>query len=185
MAGLLGEHVILEASGIFCIISLFFIMLNKDVRCRMLMWIRQKLGLKLGTPTPMYRPNVSRVAAFEYFYVTWFMYVITLLLVDPRLFGLYHPVTYLLCTAMVLWGLYLAYKLTRQREVGLAIRYGIGTGGVLWFIPEIAALYEKFYEFYLYANRHPVIMLGVLLAVIFIWVILWRTPINQNTGRSM
>ena len=185
MAGLLGAHVLLEASGIFLMLSLFFIMLNKDVRCRMLVWIRQRLGLKVGTPTPLYRPNVARVAAFEYFYVTWFMYVIMLLLVDPRLLGLYHPLTYLLSAAIVLWGLYLAWKLTRQREVGLAIRYAIGTGGVLWFIPELAALYEKFYEFYLYSNRHPIAILVILAAVIAIWVILWKTPINTKTGRSI
>jgi hypothetical protein len=185
MAGLLGEHVILEASGIFCIISLFFIMLNKDVRCRMLVWIRRKLGLPVGAPTPLYRPNVSRVAAFEYFYVTWFMYVITLVLVDPRLLGLYHPITYTLSAAIVAWGLYLGYQLTRQREVGLAIRYAIGAGGVLWFVPEVLALYEVFYEFYLRVDKHPIAMLIVLIVVVVALRVLWTTPINEKTGRSM
>jgi hypothetical protein len=185
MAGLLGEHVILEASGIFCIISLFFIMLNKDVRCRMLVWIRRKLGLPVGAPTPLYRPNVSRVAAFEYFYVTWFMYVITLVLVDPRLLGLYHPITYTLSAAIVAWGLYLGYQLTKQREVGLAIRYAIGAGGVLWFVPEVLALYEVFYEFYLRVDKHPIAMLIVLIVVVVALRVLWTTPINEKTGRSM
>jgi hypothetical protein len=185
MAGLLGEHVILEASGIFCIISLFFIMLNKDVRCRMLVWIRQKLRLPVGAPTPLYRPNVSRVAAFEYFYVTWFMYVLTLVLVDPRLLGLYHPLTYILSAAIVAWGLYLGYQLTKQREVGLAIRYAIGAGGVLWFVPEVLALYELFYEFYLRVDKHPIAMLIVLIVVVVALRVLWTTPINEKTGRSM
>ncbi len=185
MAGLMGEHVLLQASGIFCVISLFFIMLNKDVRCRMLMWIRRRLGLEVvGKPTQGYRPNVARVAAFEYFYVTWFMYVLTLVLVDPRLLGLYHPVTYLCSGLIMLWGVYLTYKLTRQREVGLAIRYAIGAVGVLWFIPEILALYEVFYEFYLYVDRHPLVMALVLLSVIAALRILWKTPINPSTGRS-
>jgi len=185
MAGLLGEHVILEASGIFCIISLFFIMLNKDVRCRMLVWIRQKLRLPVGAPTPLYRPNVSRVAAFEYFYVTWFMYVLTLVLVDPRLLGLYHPLTYILSAAIVAWGLYLGYQLTKQREVGLAIRYAIGAGGVLWFVPEVLALYELFYEFYLRVDKHPIAMLIVLIVVVVALRVLWTTPINEKTGRSI
>ena len=185
MAGLMGEHVLLQASGIFCVISLFFIMLNKDVRCRMLIWIRRRLGLEVvGKPTQGYRPNVARVAAFEYFYVTWFMYVLTLVLVDPRLLGLYHPVTYLCSGLIMLWGVYLTYKLTRQREVGLAIRYAIGAVGVLWFIPEILALYEVFYEFYLYVDRHPLVMALVLLSVIAALRILWKTPINPSTGRS-
>ena len=186
MAGLLGEHVILQASGIFCILALFFITLNKDVRCRMMLWIRRRVGLgtAVGVPAPGARPNVARVAAMEYFFVTWFMYVITLVIVDPRLFGLYHPVTYALSGAVAAWGIYLLYKLTEQREVGFALRYGIGAVGVAWFIPEVLALYEKFYEFYIYANRHPVAMTAVLVLFVAILVFLWRTPVNPETGRA-
>ena len=43
MAGLMGEHILLEASGLFCLVTLLFMLLNKDVRCRMLLWLR--LGL--------------------------------------------------------------------------------------------------------------------------------------------
>ncbi len=187
MAGLMGEHVLLEASGIFCLVTLFFIMLNKDVRCRMLLWIRRRLGLAdtIGKPTQGYRPNVARVAAFEYIYVTWFMYVVTLVLVDPRLLGLYHPLTYALSGMLVAWGLYLVYKLTRQREVGLSIRYAIGAVGVVWFVPEILALYEVFYEFYLYVDRHPIAMSAILALTVFILVLLWKTPVHPDTGRSL
>lgn len=187
MAGLLGEHVILEASGVFCLIALFFIMLNKDVRCRMLLWIRRKLGMgtTVGVPAPGNRPNVARVAAMEYFFVTWFMYVLMLVIVDPRIFGLYHPVTYSLSVLVGLWGIYLLYKLTQQREVGFTIRYGIGAVGVAWFIPEALALYEKFYEFYIYADKHPIAITLVLAVFVGILVILWRTPVDPETGRAL
>lgn len=186
MAGLLGEHVILQVSGIFCFMVLFFIMLNKDVRCRMLLWIRRRLGLgtAVGVPAPGGRPNVARVAAMEYFFVTWFMYVVTLILVDPRLLGLYHPLTYAIAAAIVIWAVYLMFKLTQQREVGFAIRYGIGAVGVAWFIPEVAALYEKFYEFYLYANKYPITMTAIFIAYVGILVFFWRTPVNAETGRA-
>jgi len=185
MAGLLGEHVILQASGIFCLVTLFFVMLNKDVRCRMLLWIRRRIGLgtAVGVPAPGNRPNVARVAAFEYMFVTWFMYVLMLVIVDPRLNGLYHPVTYTLSGIIGLWGIYLIYKLTQQREVGFTIRYGIGAVGVFWYIPEALALYEKFYEFYIYANKHPIAMTAVLIAFIAIWVFLWKTPVKES-GKS-
>ena len=107
MAGLLGEHVILQSSALFCFLGLFFIMLNKDVRCRMLLWIRRRARLEVGKPTQAYRPNTARVAGFEYFFVTWFMYVVMLILIDPRLWGLYHPGTYTVSTALVLWSAYL------------------------------------------------------------------------------
>lgn len=185
MAGFLGEHILLQASGIFCVISLFFITLNKDVRCRMLIWIRRQLKMEVvGKPTQAYRPNVARVASFEYFYVTWFMYVLMLLIVDPRTFGLHHPVTYTLSALVVLWGLYLIYKCSQQREVGLSVRYGIGTAGVAWFIPETLAFYGIFEEFYLRVDQHPIKMLVVLLVFIYVFRLLWTTPINEKTQRS-
>ena len=186
MAGLLGEHIFLQMSGIFCVVTLFFIMLNKDVRCRMLLWIRRKIGLveATGKPTQGYRPNVARVAAFEYFFVTWFMYVLMISIIDPRTFGLHHPVTYTLSALVCAWGLYLLYKCTQQREVGLAIRYGIGAVGVAWFIPETFAFYGVLYEFYLRADLHPIAMSVVTIIYIACIVILYKTPINEKTGRS-
>ncbi|MCB1695409.1 MAG: hypothetical protein H6984_05320 [Pseudomonadales bacterium] len=186
MAGLLGEHIFLQMSGIFCVVSLFFIMLNKDVRCRMLLWIKRRLGLAeaIGKPTQGYRPNVARVAAFEYFFVTWFMYVLMITIIDPRLFGLHHPVTYTLSGLVCAWGLYLLYKCTQQREVGLAIRYGIGAVGVAWFIPETLAFYDILYEFYLRADLHPVAMSAVTLVYIACIRLIYTTPVNEKTGRS-
>ncbi|TXS96406.1 hypothetical protein FV139_02625 [Parahaliea maris] len=186
MAGLLGEHIFLEMSGLYCIVLMFFLMLNKDVRCRMLLWVRRRIGLAdtVGKPTQGYRPNVARVAAFEYFAVTWFMYALMTTIIDPRLFGLYHPVTYSLCALVSLWGLYLLYKCTQQREAGLAIRYGIGAVGVAWFIPETFAFYEVLYEFYLRADQHPIAMTVVLLLYIFCIRLLWTTPIDERTGRA-
>jgi len=185
MAGLLGEHVLIQSSGLFCIVALFCIMLNKDVRCRMLVWIRRRARLEVGKPTQNYRPTVARVAAFEYFFVTWFMYIVMLVLIDPRLWGLYHVGTYTVATCLVLWSLYLIFKLTQQREVGMAIRYGIGAVGVAWFLPEILALYEVFYEFYLYADRHPVITLVMIGLYAFCIGWIWKTPVNPETGRSV
>ncbi len=187
MAGLLGEHILLQMSGVFCILCLFYIMLNKDVRCRMLLWIRRSIGLKdtVGKPTQSYRHNVARVAAFEYFFVTWFMYVVMITIIDPRLFGLHHPVTYALSALVCAWGLYLMYKCTQQREVGLAVRYGIGAMGVAWFIPETLAFYDVLYEFYLRADLHPIAMTTVTVVYVACLVILYKTTINEKTGRSV
>ena len=186
MAGLLGEHIFLQMSGIFCLVSLFFIMLNKDVRCRMLIWLRRRLGLVTvtGKPTQGYRPNVSRVAAFEYFYVTWFMYVLMITIIDPRIFGLHHPVTYTLSALVSAWGIYLLYKTTQQREVGLAIRYGIGAAGVAWFIPETLAFYGVLYEFYLRVDLYPLPMLVIAALYVGAMRVIYKTAINPETGRS-
>ena len=104
--------------------------------------------------------------------------------VDPRLLGLYHPLSYALSGLICLWGIYLLYKLTQQREVGFTIRYGIGAVGVAWYIPESLALYEKLYEFYLRADLHPIAMTMVLVILIAIIRILWKTPVDAETGKS-
>ena len=186
MAGLLGEHIFLQISGIFCVVGLFFIMLNKDVRCRMLLWIRRRLrlGAAVGKSTRDYRPNVARVAAVEYFYVTWFMYVAMILIVDPRLFGLHHPATYALSSLVCLWGLYLLWKCMQQREAGWTIRYGIGAAGVAWFIPETLAFYGVLYEFYLRIDLHPIAMTAVAALFIACICVLYRAPIDPKSGRS-
>ena len=187
MSGMNGEHVILQASGVFCIILLMMIMFNKDMRCRMLLWIRRKLGMGpqvLGVPSKGYRPNVARVAAFEYIFVMWFMYVLTLALIDPRLLGLKHPVIIGAFVLISIWGIYLTYRMFFQREVGLAIRYGIGALGVAWFMPEAGQLHEVFYEFYLFPHKHPIAMTVLLVCFVApIWI-LWKTPINEKTGQS-
>ena len=186
MAGLLGEHVILQTSGLFCFVILFFLLLNKDVRCRMLIWLRRRLGLqtRVGKPTPRYQPNVARVAALEYLFVTWFMYAITLVLIDPRLLGLYHPVTYALSALIAGWGIYCVWQLLKPREAGLAVRYAIGAVGVFWFIPEILALYEVFSEFYIYIDRHWLVMTGVIVLFVVLFRKLWTIPVDSRTGRA-
>jgi len=41
-----------------------------------------------------------------------------------------------------------------------------------------------FYEFYLYADKHPVITLAMMLAYGYIIYWIWKTPINPETQRS-
>jgi len=188
MAGFMGEHVFLQMSGLFCIVTLIFIMFNKDMRCRMLLWIRRKIGLgaaTVGVPTKGYRPTVARVAAFEYIYVTWFMYVLMLVIVDPRSFGMNHPVTIALSLALGAWGLYLMFLQTKQREMGMGIRYGIGAVGVGWFVPEALSFYGLFDEFYLRPDKYPIVMLFIGLLFVGIWRVIWTTPINEKTQQSL
>ncbi len=56
--------------------------------------------------------------------------------------------------------------------------------GVAWFIPETLAFYQVLYEFYLRADLHPIAMSVVALAYIACILILYRTPIDERSGRS-
>lgn len=183
---LLGSHVILEMSGVFLLATLIITLFQKDMRCRMLLWIRKNLGLREGTgkPTAGLKPQTARIAFNEYLYVTWFMYVFMILTLDPRIAGLHHPFTYALSLAVFFWSLFLIYKQTKQQEVGLMIRYAIGAAGVSWYNVEIASLWDLMDEYWVRPDQHPIACLLTIAAFIALARFIWVTPVNPETGKS-
>ncbi|MCH1930355.1 hypothetical protein L9G16_09195 [Shewanella sp. A25] len=183
---LLGSHVILEMSGIFLLATLLITLFQKDMRCRMLLWIRKNLGLREGTgkPTQGLKPQTARVAFNEYLYVTWFMYVFMILLIDPRIAGLHHPFTYAISAAVFCWSLYLLYKQTKQNEVGLMIRYAIGAAGVAWYNLEIIALWDWVDEFWVRPDKYPIACLITIGIFALIARFVWLTPVSPESGKS-
>ena len=156
------------------------------MRCRMLLWIRKTLGFRegVGKPTQGLKPQTARIAFNEYLYVTWFMYVLMIATLDPRLAGLHHPFTYALSAAILVWSLYLVYKQSKQNEVGLMIRYAIGAGGVFWYNFEIATLWDWYSEYWVRPDQNPVSCLLTILVFIALARFLWVTPVNPDTGKS-
>ncbi|QBY04523.1 hypothetical protein E2K93_09030 [Thalassotalea sp. HSM 43] len=182
---LLGSHNILEISSIFLVFMLMMTMFQKDMRCRMLMWIRKQCGMRegLGKPTPGLKPQTSRIAATEYVFVNWFMYVLMIGILDPRIAGTYHPATYALSAAIFIWSVYLLYKQSKQNEVGLMIRYAIGAAGVAWYNWEITTYWGWYKEFWIDPNQMGKWAI-VLALFIGIFIFLWKTPVNPDTGKS-
>ncbi|WP_448212058.1 hypothetical protein [Colwellia sp. MEBiC06753] len=183
---LLGSHNILEISGLFLIPILVLTMFQKDMRCRMLLWIRKTLGLRegLGKPTAGIKPQTARIAASEYIFVNWFMYVVMITILDPRVAGTWHPATYALSAAIFVWSVYLFYKHTKQNEVGLMIRYAIGAAGVAWYNWEITTYWGWYTEFWIRPDQNPIRCLLVIIAFIALARFLWKTPVNPDTGKS-
>lgn len=183
---LLGSHNILEISGLFLLPILILTMFNKDMRCRMLLWIRKTIGIRegLGKPTAGIKPQVSRIAATEYIFVNWFMYVVMITILDPRVAGTWHPATYMLSGAIFVWSVYLLYRHTKQTEVGLMIRYAIGAAGVCWYNFEITTYWGWYTEFWIRPDQNPIRCAIVIMVFIAIARFLWTTPINPQTGKS-
>lgn len=183
---LLGSHVIIEMSGVFLLTTLLVTLFQKDMRCRMLLWIRKTLGLREGTgkPTAGLKPQIARVAFNEYIYVTWFMYVFMIALIDPRIAGLHHPVTYAVSAAVFAWSVYLLYKQLKQNEVGLMIRYAIGAAGVAWYNVEIIVLWDWVDEYWVRPDLYPTACLLTIAAFIALARFIWVTPVNPESGKS-
>ncbi len=181
----LGEHAFLQSSSIFVVMIVVYMTMNKDVRCRMMLWIRNKLGLRPGKATKGYRPQVARVAATEVMFVNWFMYVLMMAVLDERYLGAMHPFTQGFSVVMALWGLYLFYKQTQQKEVGMAIRYAIGAVGVFWYTPEYTTLIGWYREPWVYYLDYPITASLILIAFIVLTVVVYKTPVNKETGKSL
>ncbi|WND03537.1 hypothetical protein QGN29_04015 [Temperatibacter marinus] len=187
----MGEHAYLQSTSMMCLILFFLMFTNKDVRCRMLMWFRRILKMRVGMPTKTMKPQYTRVAATEYIFVNWFMYVVMLAVLDERTFGLNHPVNYVVSAGVTLWAAYIIWCQTKQRETGLTIRYAIATVGVFWYIPEMTTLWgwykEPWVNFYNGSPEHNInalLMLAIITAYIWLSVKYFKTPINPKSGRS-
>jgi len=181
----MGEHVFLQSSSLFCFMLMIYMFMNKDVRCRMILWLRKLLRLRPGKPTKGYQPQFSRVAATEVMFVNWFMYTLMLIVNDERILGLHHPVTYVSTALVVFWAAFVLWKQTQQREVGLSIRYAIGAVAVMWFVPEQTTLWGWYKEPWVYYNDYPITASLILISYVVLMRVVWKTPTNPETGKSL
>lgn len=181
----MGEHVFLQSSTLFCFMLMIYMGMNKDIRCRLILWVRKLFGLRPGKPTQNYKPQYARVAAMEVMFVNWFMYTLMLAVNDERIFGLHHIATYITTGAVALWAAYIIHKQLKQREVGLAIRYAIAVGGVFWFLPEQAVLWEWYREPWVHYLDYPITASLIIIGYAALAVLFWKTPVNPQTGKSL
>lgn len=165
--------VLLEAMSFILVVVLVFLWANKDTGCRMFMFFHRHLRLRPGPPTRGYRKAYSRLAGMEYVLVSWFMYAVILLIIDPRVIGLRSPWAWVAMAAITIWSLYLAVvKLPAQTNMGGAIRYAIGAGGIIWLAVELAAQLKIITEVWVKPVEMPFINAAFWVAfVITFWIV--------------
>jgi len=141
---MLPPSLLLVQASVFIFLPMcVLIAANKDTRCRMMLWVRRRLRLPIGTATAAYRPQPARVAAVETIFVIWFIYLLNISLYDPRLLG-QSAVATLVVVGVLVWAVYLIRRLMRISDAGLAIRYAIPTA-YLVSVPVDALAMRGFY----------------------------------------
>jgi len=172
-----GGLQILEASGAVITPILMLLALNKDTRCRFFLWFQRNLNLKPESPTVGYRRQYSRITALEYIFITWFIYVIDLILLDPRILGPESMLMMGLFGAFTIWAGYLFfYKMPQQTGVAPTIRYAIGAGIVVWMIPETLAASQMMTEIWLKPFEYPITMTVVTIFMFSGGYVLYKAP---------
>jgi len=99
--------------------------------------------------------------------------IVLLLVYDNRIFGDYHPVTYLVCFGSLLWSIYLFIKLIRITKLTYAIKYAIPTVIIFWNVVEILGRRNFFREIRIEPTKYALemsLILAVFVLLIFISV---------------
>jgi hypothetical protein len=147
--------VLIEATAVPFVAMMILFGLNRETRCRLLMWCHRNLRMAPPKPTPGYKRNYAWVTAWETIFVTWAFYIMIVTLYDARIIGRDHPVTYTAFVVYLAWGAYLLTKLAKHAEPAAAIRYAIPTTNAFWIAIEMGAHWGWFTEIWVKPLQYP------------------------------
>lgn len=162
------EYVVMPASA-GLLLSLFVLFcLDHESRCSAFVWLRRRLRLDVGAPAPRHARSYAAITAVETITVTWFFYVVLLLLYDGDLAGERHWATRVAALGLAAWAVYLAGRLVRYANLPAAIRYAIPTAIIGWSVVEILGRWDVFREIWIQPAEYVLEMsvVGVALAIL-------------------
>jgi len=146
IVGAFGEYVLLKHTwGILAIVAVYLLFLETS-RCPFFLWFRRHLSLMRGAIATGRIDNFAPRTAFHYVTVMWTFYVLLLWAYDETVFGVYSWLTYAIFFGSFASTGYLLLRLFRQKTMGGALRYAIGTAIICWNTVEIAAKWNLFRE---------------------------------------
>lgn len=156
-AVLLTPGLQINEASFFILLPLFLLFYaNRQVRCTMIVWLRKHLRLDTGKPTePSAQRPYARIVATETLFIIWMIYAISLIAMDPRIFGPTHWVAMAVYTWFFIWPVYLSYRLLKIKVPGAALRYAIPVGVLYWAWVETMASMDVITEYYLLPAEYP------------------------------
>lgn len=157
-AVLLTPGLQINEASFFILLPLFLLFYaNRQVRCNMIVWLRKHLRMDTGAPTESSagRPY-ARIVATEALFIIWMIYAISLVVMDPRVFGPTHWVAMGVYSWFFVWPVYLTYRLLKIKAPGAALRYAIPVGVLYWTWIETMASMDLITEYYLLPIEYPV-----------------------------
>ncbi|MCK4287692.1 MAG: hypothetical protein KAW86_00680 [Bacteroidales bacterium] len=166
------EYLILPSSvGLLLIVLLYFLFNNKT-QCIFFRWLQRNLKMKFINRKKAEKDRpFAIITALEIMMILWFFYIVLLLVYDNRIFGDYHPATYIVCFGSLLWSIYLFIKLIRITKLAYAIRYAIPTVIIFWNVVEILGRWNFFREIWIEPTKYALEM-SLILAVFVLLILI-------------
>jgi len=166
-----------------CVAVLLYFVLDGNTRCNAFMWLQRVLRLNLASRDSGRQRNYCRITFIETLTVIWFCYAISLFMSDVRFLGYHHPFTYALLAGLLVWGLYLLWRLIRFTRLMAAVRYAIPTKALFWIpVGEFFPRYGFYEEFWLKPWEYPWAMFSVLAVFVVLFFISPYLPQRRVTG---
>ncbi|MCU0761015.1 MAG: hypothetical protein MUF07_17695 [Steroidobacteraceae bacterium] len=181
------QFVLMQGTTVPVLLILYLTLVaNRDTGCRAALWLRRRLHLNPGAPSPAQRPAYARITALEVIFVNWFMYLVLVTLNDPRVFGRTHPIQYAAFATFVLWAGYcLVARMPRITALPLALRYGVGVVGPAWAAIEIGSYKGFWTEVWIKPAQYPVTVTAIALSFAALAALVYRQPAtSQQAARG-
>jgi len=177
-----AEYLVMMSSVGVLLATLSALLLNKETKCNMFVWLQRRLHMRTGKPSRGYERNFAYITCLETIYVTWFCYLVLLFVYDENILGDRHPVTYVILFANTVWAVYLISRLVQMWKVTTAIRYGIPTAIILWNSVEITGRWNLFTSFWEKPTEYGFEMGLVAAAIAVAALMAIRTPAHQKAA---
>ncbi len=175
------EYLIMPSSIGVLLGTLLFFFFNKETRCHFFKWFHRNFNMKIGKPASGKKRNFATITAMETIYVTWFFYIVLLLVYDKALFGDRHAVTYGVFYGSLVWSLYLFVRLVKFKKIAPAVRYAIPTVIIFWNAVEILGRWQFFDEIWVQPEKYALEMGLIFLAFVGVSLLTILTPEREKT----
>ena len=175
------EYLVLPSSIGVLFATLLFFYFNKDTRCNFFLWFQRNLRMNPGEPASARGRNIASIVAMETIYITWFFYIMLLVLYDKSIAGDRHPATYAALFGTLVWSVFLLTRLVRFARMAPALRYAIPTAIVSWNVVEILGRWNMFTEIWINPRKYALEMGLVVLGFVVAALLAVLAPARQPT----
>lgn len=181
-------RVMLSSIGVlFATLAFFFF--NRETRCNAFMWLHRNLGLKPGEKSSGQARNLCAIVAMETIYVTWFFYIVLLIVYNPAFFGTDHWATFVVCGLSFIWAAYLVQRLWWFQRMAPALRYAIPTAIIGWNVMEILEKWGHLDEIWVQPEKYA-LQIGIAIGAFVLTIVLAilsparRIAVEQRQNRT-